>query len=466
MTDSVREMCIHHLANHTKTHFAPRPLANGQASHGDSRVPGIGNGGYDAQHYDADVVVGKDGALDARSVMTAVATQELDQLNLDFVGFDVEKVLVNGKETTFKREEGELIIGTGARIAKGEKFTVDVKYDGDPKPLRSEYAPVELGWNKFEGGSYVVSEPDGTRGWLPVNDHPTDKATYSFHITVPKDKVAAANGVLTSIEDKGEARTFNFEARDPMASYLATVHVGNYVVQEGKTDGGVPIRNYFPPDIAKEAASDFSPVPEMVDFFSEKFGKYPFEVYGAIVMDTNLGGAAALETQTLPLYDRGIVNGRGSNSSVLAHELAHHWFGDSVSPSDWKDIWLNEGLASYCELLWAEHKGGEKALKKRLKQAEAQVRVYGAKEPIGEPRADKLFDPKVYQGGTLAVHALRRELGDEKFFATLQAYQQRHRNGAASTADLTAIASEVSGRDMKPFFDKWIYSETLPPVPA
>lgn len=459
-------MCIHHLAHQSKPQFAPRTPANGQSSHGDSRVPGIGNGGYDAQHYDADVIVGKDGTLDARSVMTAVATQELDQLNLDFVGFDVEKVLVNGKETTFKREDGELIIGTGGRIAKGDKFTVDVKYDGDPKPLRSEYAPVELGWNKFEGGSYVVSEPDGTRGWLPVNDHPTDKATYSFHLTVPKDKVAAANGVLTSIEDKGEAHTFNFEARDPMASYLATVHVGNYVVEEGKSDGGVPIRNYFPPDIAKAASRDFAVVPEMVDFFGTKFGKYPFEVYGAIVMDANLGGAAALETQTLPLYDRGIVDGKGGHSYVLAHELAHHWFGDSVSPSDWKDIWLNEGLASYCELLWTEHKDGEAAMKRKLKQAEAQVRVYGAKEPIGEPRADKLFDPKVYQGGTLAVHALRRELGDEKFFTTLQTYQQRHRNGAASTADLTAIASEVSGKDMKPFFDKWIYSEKLPAVPA
>ncbi len=460
---------MHHLSSYRPLHsprLAPDSSRSGGSSVGDSRVPGIGNTGYDAQHYDATIKVGKDGALDAQSVMTAVATQDLDRFNLDFVGFDIEAVKVNGKEAKFDREKGELIIETGGTVKAGEKFSVDVKYDGQPKPFPSEHAPVTLGWNTFEGGSFVVSEPDGTRGWLPVNDHPTDKATYSFHISVPKNKVAAANGVLTGVEEGEEFKTFHFEARDPMASYLSTVHVGDYISQDSKSAEGVPIRNYFPADIAKAAAHDFGRVPEMMSFFAEKFGPYPFESYGNIVMDTNLGGAAALETQTLPLYDRGIVNGRRGNETVLVHELAHHWFGNSVSPSDWKDIWLNEGLASYSEALWAEHQGGPQALAQRLQRAEATVRIYGAKEPIGEPRADGLFDAKVYQGGMLAVHALRREVGDENFFTTLRAYQERHKNGTASTSDLMAVASEISGKDLKPFFDKWIYSEKLPKVPA
>ena len=268
------------------------------------------------------------------------------------------------------------------------------------------------------------------------------------------------------MEEGADFRTFHFEARDQLASYLSTVHVGDYVSQDTQSPEGVPIRNYFPADIAKQAAHDFGRVPEMMSFFAEKFGPYPFESYGNIVMDTNLGGAAALETQTLPLYDRGIVNGRRGHETVLVHELAHHWFGNSVSPSDWKDIWLNEGLASYSEALWAEHQGGPQALAQRLTRAERTVQLYGAKEPIGEPRADGLFDPKVYQGGMLAVHALRRELGDEDFFITLRSYQERHKDGTASTADLMAIASEVSGKDLKPFFDQWIYSERLPQVPA
>lgn len=460
---------MHHLSAHRQLHSSRYLAPNGRtggSSVGDSRIPGIGNTGYDAQHYDATLKVGKDGSLDAQSVMTAVATQDLDRFNLDFVGFDIEAVKVNGEDVNFDRDKGELIIESGQTIKKGEKFSVDVKYDGQPKPFRSEHAPVPLGWNTFEGGSFVVSEPDGTRGWLPVNDHPTDKASYSFHISVPKGKVAAANGVLTGVEEGDGFRTFHFEARDQMASYLSTVHVGDYVSQDTQSPEGVPIRNYFPADIAQQAAHDFARVPEMMSFFAEKFGPYPFESYGNIVMDTNLGGAAALETQTLPLYDRGIVNGRRGHETVLVHELAHHWFGNSVSPSDWKDIWLNEGLASYSEALWAEHQGGPQALAQRLQRAERTVQLYGAKEPIGEPRADGLFDPKVYQGGMLAVHALRRELGDENFFTTLRSYQERHKDGTASTADLMAIASEVSGKDLKPFFDRWIYSESLPKVPA
>lgn len=459
-------MCRLHFGAHSSlppVHRAqPAPPKPGGDSAGDSIVPGIGNTGYDAQHYDAAIVVGKDGSLDAHTTMTALATKDLSQLNLDFVGFDIESVKVNGKKTSFRREDAELIIQTGSPVRKGEEFSVEVEYDGQPKPFPSQHAPVALGWNKFEGGSFVVSEPDGTRGWMPVNDHPTDKATYSFHLNVPKPMVAAANGVLTSIEESEDSRTYNFEAKDQMASYLSTVHVGEYVLSEDVSPGGVPIRNYFPTDIVKEAEHDFGRVPEMMDFFSEKFGKYPFEVYGNIVMDTNLGGAAALETQTLPLYDRGMVTGDRRTERVLVHELAHHWFGNSVSPGDWKDIWLNEGLASYAEVLWTEHKQGPEARDRVLARSRQIVDRYGSKDPIADPSPRGLFDSKVYQGGQLAVHALRQDVGDDNFFKILKSYGERHRDSTAVTKDLIDISSEIANKDMQPFFDKWVYSSELP----
>lgn len=461
-------MCIQHFGGgvhlHHRPHFEP-PSKKGASTAGDSRVPGIGNGGYDAQHYDADIVVGKDGALDAISTMKALATQDLDQLNLDFIGFDIESVKLNGQKAKFSREDGELIIKSPSTLKKGEEFSVQVDYNGQPKPFASKHAPVKLGWNTFEGGSYVVSEPDGTRSWLPVNDHPTDKATYSFHINVPKPLVAAANGVLTQVEEQDDSRTYHFEARDPMASYLSTVHVGDYVHFESKSPSGIPINNYFPKDIVKEAQYDFGRVPEMMEFLADKFGPYPFEVYGNIVMDANLGGAAALETQTLPLYDRGMVSGTRRSEEVLVHELAHHWFGNSVSPGDWKDIWLNEGLASYSQMLWIEHTEGVEARDRKLARAEQVVKRYGAPEPVGEPRPDGLFDPKVYQGGALAIHALRKEVGDENFFQILKDYAAGHHDSTATTSDLIAISSRIAGKDLEPFFDDWVYSATQPPVP-
>lgn len=464
-------MCIHHLGqgklhnhHHPRPEFEP-PSKKGASSAGDSRVPGIGNGGYDAQHYDADIVVARDGTLDASATMRALATQSLEQFNLDFVGFDVESVKVNGEKATFERQDGELVIKPKSSLSKGKEFSVQVDYNGEPKPFRSKHAPVALGWNTFEGGSFVVSEPDGTRAWLPVNDHPTDKASYSFHIEVPKPLVAAANGVLTQIEEKEDSRKYHFEAKDQMASYLSTVHVGDYVRQETVSPSGIPIRNYFPSDIAETAAHDFGRVPQMMEFFEDKFGPYPFEVYGNIVMDANLGGAAALETQTLPLYDRGMVTGDRRTERVMVHELAHHWFGNSVSPGDWKDIWLNEGLASYSEMLWLEHDQGPEARDRALARAEQIVKRFGSKNPIAEPAPDGLFDAKVYQGGALAVHALRKEVGDEAFFEILKGYGSKHRDGTATTEDLISISSEVAKKDLQPFFDKWVYSAQLPSVP-
>lgn len=300
---------------------------------------------------------------------------------------------------------------------------------------------------------------------MPVNDHPTDKATFSFDLTVPKPYTAAANGVLTQIEDKGDARTFSWVANDKMAPYLATAHVGEYVRSEQGEVNGVPLRNYFPTDLVEKAEHDFGRVPEMMEFFNDYFGDYPFEVYGNIVMDSAMGGAA-LETQTLPLYDRNMVNGKGGAETVFVHELAHQWFGNAVSPADWKDIWLNEAFASYGEMLWLEKERGPEALDREIISRSRRAKYFGGKFPLADPPADGMFDTTIYAGGTVALHALRREIGDDKFKAVLQSHFKNFNGGTASTQDFVDTSEAVAERDLTEFFDKWIYSDTMPPPPV
>ncbi|CAN0300586.1 unnamed protein product, partial [Phaeothamnion confervicola] len=419
------------------------------------------NGGYLADHYqvDLDVDFAKNNFNKAKVTMQAKATQDLSQFNMDFRGFNISKITVNGEEAKFKRNDQELSIIPGEALQADQPFSVSVEYSGKPVPFHSQAAPVTIGWVGFNRGTYVVSEPDGTPSWMPCNDHPSNKASYDFNVTVDKPYVVAANGILQGVDDAGSKATYHFKAKDKMASYLTTVQIGNYVERKEVSPGGIPIRHYFPKDIADKAAYDFGRTGEMIDYLSSKFGPYPFETYGAIVMDTHIGGAA-LETQTLPLFEKGMVTGDRSLQYVYAHELTHQWFGDSVSVKDWKDIWLNEGFATYGEWLWEEKDKGVAATERTAQQTHKQLEGWGVTQSlaavseakgradaglgnvekagadvgrvIGQPTAPEMFGNEVYQRGGLTLHALRHTIGDANFFKTIQTYTAEFKGKNAS----------------------------------
>ncbi|MEW6277800.1 MAG: M1 family metallopeptidase [Candidatus Eremiobacterota bacterium] len=438
---------------------------------GDPYFPKLGNGGYDAQHYTVDLAVDvADNQLRGSSTMEALATQPLDTFNLDFQGFAVSEVSVNGRPAEFVRDGRELTVKPERPLAAGERFEVEVDYAGRPVPYRSPYAPIPLGWRNFNDGSYVLSEPDGAAAWYPVNDHPGDKATYTFRLTVPKPYTAAANGQLVE-RVKGtdpvkgiETTTFVYEARDPIASYLTTVGVGEFSMETGTGPNGLPIRHFFPVDLAGEASHDFGRTAEMIRFFSEKFGPYPFEAYGGLVVDARLGGVA-LETQTLSLFERGMITGDRAYETVLVHELAHQWFGNSVSLKNWKDIWLNEGFATYAQWLWDEKEEGSEVIERHARWAHRMLEGSGG-PPIDDPGPTGLFTHQVYLRGALTLHALRRTVGDEAFFDTVRTYTARFKHGNASSQDFIQVAQEVSGRDLSDFFRRWISESELPDLPA
>ncbi len=441
----------------------------GAAGMGDSLYPDFGNGGYNVEHYTLDITVNDVSTSDltAETIISAIATQSLTSFNLDFIGFEITALTVNNAPAEYSRNGQELVITPSTPLAEGQSFTVVVQYRGSPEVMNSVALPVQTGWVTYESGSFVLSEPDGSASFYPVNDHPLDKAAYTFQVTVPKPFEVAANGVLTEIIEDGDDTTFVFEARDPMASYLATININEFNIETMESSTGIPIRNYYAAQLPAEINQPFARQGEMLDYFGELFGPYPFEVYGALVMDTQFG--AALENQTMSIFGMDMVdlNDIEGTELTVAHELAHQWFGDSISVADWSDIWLNEGFATYAEGLWIEHTDGRDALDEWIKSLYSdmvQYREYVS--PPGAPPANDLFNGGVYVWGGLTLHALRLEIGDEAFFKTLQAYHDQYEGGNATTADFVAVAEQVSGQELNQFFDDWLYSGDLPPIPA
>ncbi|VEP16676.1 PBS lyase HEAT-like repeat protein (modular protein) [Hyella patelloides LEGE 07179] len=440
---------------------------------GDSYYPGLGNGGYDVQHYtlDFNVIDVETSLLDATATLEVQATQDLSSFNLDFSGFEIESITVNGELAGFSRDGDELTITPTELLNQGDDFTVEVKYKGSPESTTSisftdRDFDLPTGWVTFDGGSYALSEPNGSETYYPLNNHPLDKATYTFRVTTPEPYEVAANGILEETIDNGDTNTYVFEARDPMAGYLSTINIYDDFTEEMQTSAnGILVRNYFADEIPEEQLEPFDRQPEMIDYFSEIFGPYPFEVYGSVVVNTEIG-AGALETQTLSIYGL-----EAANSSILediiAHELVHQWFGNSLALTDWSDIWLNESFASYGEGLWIEEsQGGSEALDNWLKEQFTDVAInFDNYSTPGNPPPGDLFNGGVYIWGGLGLHALRQEIGDDAFFDSLRTYTSRFENGNVTPEDFIAINEEVSNQELNPLFDRWFYSEELASFP-
>ncbi|MAS35727.1 MAG: metallopeptidase [Anaerolineaceae bacterium] len=434
---------------------------------GDPYLPNLGNGGYDAVHYTLDLDVDFDSSEIAGTVtMEALATQNLSVFNLDFLGFDITSIVVNEVEANFTRRGRELRITPPEPLLDGDAFTVAVTYGGIPGAGVEDADSFSRGWNWYDGGVFVASEPIGAAAWYPVNDHPRDKATYTFEITVEQPYVVAANGLLRDVIEEGDQMTYIWQSDYDMASYLATVNIAEFV--EVTEAGPVPIRNYFPARLADDAQQVFAETSDMMAFFIDTFGPYPFDVYGVVVADTPL--FFALETQTISLFGAQVVPGAVdgvipnlSNTEItVAHELAHQWFGNSISPANWGDIWLNEGFATYASALWVEHRYGAESFESMLDFFYANI----ARRDFtpGAPLEDGLFSTGVYQQGAWTLHALRQEVGDEAFFDILRTYVERLQYSNASTDDFIALAEEVSGQELGDLFDAWLFAGGVPPI--
>ncbi|MGW4640980.1 M1 family metallopeptidase [Sphaerisporangium sp. NPDC004334] len=429
----------------------------GAPSVGDPYFPSEGNGGYDVRHYD--VVFSYDPAtkrMDATTTITAVATQDLDRFDLDFRGPEISSLTVGKHPASFKREGQELVVTPRPKLKNGERFTVQVKYAGTPPVITDPDDSIE-GWVPTDDGAFVPGEPQGSPAWLPGNDHPTDKATFTFHATVPEGITVVGNGQLLSQTTTGGRTTFVWDSTEPMATYLATVTLGRFQVARSVTPSGVPVYTAVDPQLASQSAATVARIPDIVEYFSSLFGPYPFASTGAII-DKAPDVGYALESQTKPIFSS------APSLGTMAHELAHQWFGDSVSLKRWSDIWLNEGFATYAQWLWTEHNGGATA-----QQTFDSASNYGRaatssfwQTVLTDPGPVDMFGNVPYNRGAMTLHALRGKIGDAAFFTLLKDWATTHKYGNATTADFVAAAQSASGKDLKGFFDVWLYQKGKP----
>jgi aminopeptidase N len=334
-----------------------------------------------------------------------------------------------------------------------------VTYAGQPQRLIDPDG-FPYGWIPTDDGSFVANEPDGASSWYPVNDHPTDKATYRFVITVPRGYTAVANGLLKDRRRTRSGTTFTWATKDQTASYLTTASVGRFDLGVSSLPNGLPNIEAIDVDVVGDPGlAVFDRTADYLDYLTSVYGRYPFDSIGAIVDDAEDIGYA-LETQTRPIYA-----GVPSEGTVV-HELAHQWVGNWVSPGRWQDIWLNEGFATYSEWLWTEADGGPTAdatFEDLYSTPASEESLWNP--PPGDPGADNLFERSVYERGAMTLHVLRRTVGDRDFFHILREWVDKYRDGTATTPDFIELAERISDEELDALFEAWLYTEGKPDLP-
>ncbi|MGA5557101.1 M1 family metallopeptidase [Streptomyces lavendulocolor] len=427
--------------------------ARGAAGLRDPYFPALGNGGYDVRHYALTLAYEPGtGRLTGTADITARATQDLGAFNLDLTGLTVHGATVDGEPAGVRRAGGELTLRPAEDIADGATFRTIVRYSGTPATITDAEGARE-GWLRTADGAVALGEPTGSTAWFPGNHHPSDKATYTLAVTVPQGLRAVSNGEPGPERTSGGRTTYTWRSTEPMASYLATLAIGRYETRTSRTPEGLPVHT-----AARGEPALLGEIPELLAWEVEKFGPYPFSSTGAIV-EPLLDVSYALETQSRPFFDKGTFT-----AATLVHELAHQWYGNSVSPKSWRDMWLNESFATYAEWLYAEDYEGT-PVQDNFDEAFADAENW-AFPPAAPPAAVDLSDPPVYFRGAMVLHKVREAVGDETFLAVLRGWPAKYRHANASTEDFVRYVEEQAGEDLTDLWDVWLYGQDRPTAPS
>jgi aminopeptidase len=426
----------------------------------DAYTPRSGDPNVRIDHYDLvlDYRVGAN-RLSGTATLSGRVRDRARSISLDLIGLRASRVkATRGMDVTHRQSDGRLKVSFARALEAGETFTIAISYAGSPRPRSTRWGA--LGWEELADGVLVASQPTGAPTWFPCNDLPRDKATYRIEITTDPEYTVVA-GEPTTPETRRGRRTWRFELAVPTPTYLVALHIGRYARRDvalGAVRGAI----LYPRAIEARVDADFADLPRMMAAFEDAFGPYPLPGYTVVVTEDDL--EIPLEAQGMAVFGANHIDGRGGLERLIAHELAHQWFGNSVGVHRWRDIWLNEGFACYAEWIWSERSGGPDAHGLALAH-HAQL----AHEPqdlvLSDPGADRMFDDRVYKRGALTLHALRLTVGDDAFFGILRAWTAAHRDGTAKTADFLRLCEETAGPAVVEMLRAWLDDEELPRLP-
>ncbi|WP_394827746.1 M1 family metallopeptidase [Pendulispora albinea] len=428
---------------------------------GDPYYPNDGNGGYDVDHYDLRLTYRPSSdQLSGTTTIKATAVQDLTAFNLDFA-LSVSAINVNGAAARFTRSGAEYTVTPAAELPASKPFTVEVTYSDVPSRVSGST------WVKTSNGALAVNEPHIARYWFPSSDHPRDKATFDVSIAVPDDgTTVVSNGAfLGSAVETGGLKRWNWRNVNPTATYLTFVTIGKFTVNHA-TAGGRPYITAYASNVTgatlTNARNSLNRTPDIIDYESSVFGPYPFAAIGGVVVP-NL--SFALEVQTRPVYGTAFFGSR-ANTSVVAHENAHQWWGDNVSGDTWRNIWLHEGFATYAEWLWSEHNGTGTA--QQIANSTYNSRPASSsfwQVVVANPGAGNEFNAAIYDRGGLAVHALRVAVGDTAFFNILKTWQSERKYSTGTIEQFIATSERVSGKSLQAVFNTWLFTRGRPASP-
>ncbi len=415
--------------------------------------------GFDVQTYAITLNINHSAQHITGNVLaTVLAEQNLTSIPYNLIGLNVSAVLVNDAPAAFTHANG--IVSISLDIPAGQTFTTQVFYAGSPQLSGN---PYHIGMIFSANTVFTISDPDAARYWWPCYDHPWDKATVDLNITLRNDWKVAANGLRESITDNGDGTaTTVWKGCNPMTTYLACVTCGPYV-EIAQSAGDLPIQNFVMQSQYNNALTDLASLPDMIGYFSQIFGPYPFEKYGNSVVSMSTYGA--MEHQTMTTLGNYIINGNGTYELTIAHELAHQWFGNAVSFLTFADVWLSEGFATYSEHLWKDKTQGWQAACDYVAASYHQYYLnWEGSDPqtIYDPAFNSYFAPPSYEKAASVLHMLRLRLGHERFFELLQTWFDTYKHGNVVTSEFQAMAEEISGQDLEQFFHQWIYSAGIP----